>query len=134
MEGGRLLLQHQQQGVDAAVDYGAVETMAESASVGAPAAPLTPPVAPEGDGDGGSTGGGAGRTSSSCGLNCAAWVGWRHSSLDNRRLWKAACSTLLLIEGAWYFSLVTDSAVLIFMGAFLLVKLLVEIWGQHTPT
>ena len=69
-----------------------------------------------------------------CGSDCRAWTDWRGSSQDNRVAWKAVCSVLLLGYGAWYFSLVADSATLLIIGAVWVIKLVVEIWGQHTPT
>ena len=69
-----------------------------------------------------------------CGSDCRAWTSWRGSSQDNRVAWKAVCSALLLGYGAWYFSLVADSATLLIIGAVWVIKLVVEIWGQHTPT
>jgi protein-S-isoprenylcysteine O-methyltransferase Ste14 len=69
-----------------------------------------------------------------CGVNCGAWVGWRGSSLENRTAWKAVCSALLCAYTGWYFTMVGDSAALIVIGAVWAAKLLVEIWGQHTPT
>ena len=47
---------------------------------------------------------------------------------------QAVCSALLLGYGAWYFCLVADSATLLIIGAVWVAKLVVEIWGQHTPT
>ena len=69
-----------------------------------------------------------------CGSDCRAWTSWRGSSQDNRVAWKAVCSALLLGYGAWYFSLVADSATLLIIGAVWVAKLMLEIWGQHTPT
>ena len=69
-----------------------------------------------------------------CGCDCRGWTGWRGQSLSNRVIWKAICSLLLILYCGWYFSLVYESAALVFIGATFLIKLLVEIWGQHTPT
>jgi hypothetical protein len=69
-----------------------------------------------------------------CGVACGAWINWRKGSLDNRAAWKATCSVLLLGISGWYFSLVADSTALVVIGACWAAKLLVEIWGQHTPT
>ena len=59
---------------------------------------------------------------------------WRGRSLDSRLVWKAVCATLNVLYSAWYASLVSDSAVMLIIGAIWLVKIQCEIWGQHTPT
>lgn len=61
------------------------------------------------------------------------WISWRGNS-ENRTPWKAVCSVLLLGQMAAYFYLVASSVALCFMGIVFLAKLLIEIWGQHTPT
>ena len=69
-----------------------------------------------------------------CGMDCGNWTAWRENSLDNRTMWKAMSSALLLANCAWYLIAVCESPVLMFMGGTFLVKLLIEIWAQHTPT
>ena len=66
--------------------------------------------------------------------NWIEWTGWRTTSLDNRLMWKVLSSLLLLAYCMWYCHMVMGSPVLTFMGGIFLVKLLIEIWCQHTPT
>eukprot|EP00811_Abedinium_folium_P003791 NODE_13488_length_1162_cov_28.178744.p1 GENE.NODE_13488_length_1162_cov_28.178744~~NODE_13488_length_1162_cov_28.178744.p1 ORF type:complete len:273 (-),score=38.34 NODE_13488_length_1162_cov_28.178744:225-1043(-) len=65
--------------------------------------------------------------------NCGNWVKWR-GSRENRTSWKVVCTFLFLVEFAGYFDMVLDSIALLFMGGVTFVKIVVEIWGQDTPT
>ncbi|CAE7531707.1 unnamed protein product [Symbiodinium sp. CCMP2456] len=56
------------------------------------------------------------------------------SSSAERLPWQAGCTVLLLVEMAFYFYFVATSAVLVLIGGIFVVKALVEIWGQQTPT
>lgn len=69
-----------------------------------------------------------------CGVACKSCINWRKGSLETRKAWKVTCTLLLLGIAGWYFTLVSDSAVLLMIGAIWVAKLLIEIWGQHTPT
>ncbi|CAE7305587.1 unnamed protein product [Symbiodinium sp. CCMP2592] len=75
-----------------------------------------------------------------CGLDrdFTKWVQWRSPTGTNTRAerlpWQAGSTVLLLAEMAFYFYFVAASAVLVLIGAIFVVKALVEIWGQQTPT
>ncbi|CAK0845570.1 unnamed protein product [Prorocentrum cordatum] len=70
-----------------------------------------------------------------CGqLDCGALVSWRGQG-GSRSWWQLACTACLLVEcGVLYLHQVRDSDWLLSVGALWLCKLLVEIWGQTTPT
>ncbi|CAE7602816.1 unnamed protein product [Symbiodinium natans] len=75
-----------------------------------------------------------------CGLDrdLRKWIQWRsptgNTSSADRLPWQAGCSVLLLLEMASYFYFVLESPVLLLIGSIFVVKALVEIWGQQTPT
>ena len=64
------------------------------------------------------------------------WIQWRSpgGSSGNRLPWQALCSVLLIAEMVPYFMLIKQSWVLCVMGGFFLIKAMVEVWGQQTPT
>ena len=68
-----------------------------------------------------------------CGQDCGAWVNWRGSK-GKRTAWKAACTVLLLTYIGWFVTLVSDSLVQQTIGVVFASKLLIEAWGQDTPT
>lgn len=68
-----------------------------------------------------------------CGINCRAWINWRGSK-DGRNVWKGLCSVLLSVSVGAYLYMVSDSVTLVVMGVVFWAKLLIEIWGQDTPT
>ena len=75
-----------------------------------------------------------------CGLDrdFRKWVQWRRpagsSSSTDRLPWQSGCTVLFLLEMSSYFYFVLESPVLLVMGGVFVVKVLVEIWGQTTPT
>ena len=59
-----------------------------------------------------------------CGHDWTSWTQWRTTSLNNRIMWLwKVLSTLLLMTYLYTF-----------MGVVFLLKLLIEIWSQQTPT
>jgi len=69
-----------------------------------------------------------------CGfINCSKLSVWRGEGSD-RRLWKGFCSLCLVAEFCVYFDAVRARPVLLLAGTLTLFKLLVETWGQDTPT
>lgn len=64
------------------------------------------------------------------------WIQWRNpsGSVGNRLPWQCLCSVLLILEMIPYFICVKHSWVLCVMGGFFLIKAMVEVWGQRTPT
>mmetsp|Transcript_31356 Transcript_31356/g.57533 ORF Transcript_31356/g.57533 Transcript_31356/m.57533 type:complete len:272 (-) Transcript_31356:144-959(-) len=68
-----------------------------------------------------------------CGIMCGKCVGWRGPG-TNRKMWKTICTALLLSEFSLYFYMVLDNSFLFFCGLASVLKFLVEIWGQETPT
>jgi len=64
------------------------------------------------------------------------WIQWRNpgGNVGQRLPWQCLCSVLMLLEMVPYFMWVKQSWVLCLMGGFFLIKALVEIWGQQTPT
>mmetsp|Transcript_17503 Transcript_17503/g.40561 ORF Transcript_17503/g.40561 Transcript_17503/m.40561 type:complete len:273 (-) Transcript_17503:126-944(-) len=68
-----------------------------------------------------------------CCFKCGECTGWRGSG-TNRLMWKSLCTVLLLGEMGAYIWIVLDSLALVFCGAATLVKFLIEVWGQDTPT
>jgi len=49
-------------------------------------------------------------------------------------MWKVLSTMLLMTYCTWYLYTVMDSPVLTFMGVVFLLKVVIEIWCQHTPT
>ena len=68
--------------------------------------------------------------------DCRGWIQWRSPDGSNgtRWPWQLLCSVLLIGELIPYFMCVKDSWVLCVIGAFFLIKGMVEVWGQQTPT
>ena len=73
-----------------------------------------------------------------CGLkrDVTQWIQWRgpNGGLGNRLSYQCICSVLLLLEMILYFMCVKQSRVLCLIGGFFVIKALIEIWGQQTPT
>lgn len=76
-------------------------------------------------------------TQGCCGMDCGKWVSWR-SGDQNRAVYKAACSFLFIANVGIYMYYVwqgaQDPIVLWIMGVVFVVKGLIEVWGQNTPT
>lgn len=65
---------------------------------------------------------------------CRGWTQWRGKGGEHRTVRKAVCSALQACYVAAYTAQVSDSTALTVIGAVFLAKLLVETWGQSTPT
>mmetsp|Transcript_36888 Transcript_36888/g.70930 ORF Transcript_36888/g.70930 Transcript_36888/m.70930 type:complete len:267 (+) Transcript_36888:3-803(+) len=69
-----------------------------------------------------------------CGLiDCSKLLIWRAEGSD-RQLWKTVCSLCITGEMAMYMYVVWDMPLLILFGAMVMMKMLIEVWGQETPT
>lgn len=66
-------------------------------------------------------------------LDCSRLVIWRGDGSD-RRMWKSFCTLCLIGELSVYLYVVQSRPLLVVMGLVTLAKLLVETWGQDTPT
>eukprot|EP00929_Paragymnodinium_shiwhaense_P081757 TRINITY_DN42869_c0_g1_i1.p1 TRINITY_DN42869_c0_g1~~TRINITY_DN42869_c0_g1_i1.p1 ORF type:complete len:187 (+),score=9.13 TRINITY_DN42869_c0_g1_i1:66-626(+) len=66
-------------------------------------------------------------------VSCDRFLIWRGEG-SSRCLWKACCSCCLFGEFLVYCYLVRALPLLVLFGCLTLIKFLVEIWGQETPT
>ena len=68
-------------------------------------------------------------------FDCSNWLGWRKAPRGNRTIWKIVCSVSLLASlYFFYWAEIGFFTPLGIMGIVLMVKGLIEIWGQETPT